>query len=297
MSHSTRGHLAAMATILVWGSTFVVTKVLLKELTATQILVIRFFSAGLILLPFSRGFFRWSGWRTELRWFAAGTTGVTAYYLAENVALARTSATDVGLIVSTIPLLTAVAWFWKTKRSLAGGTWTGLAAASLGVMVTMGNGLILGRQPLGDLLALGAALSFTVYSLVIRDLPADAPPLVTVTRSFLWGTAAALPFLVFDGGWPRESVLFSLPVLESLVFLTLAASVAAYALWNHAIGVLGVVKTNAYIYTVPVVNTALGAWLLGESITVLTVVGCALVVGGVAWGNFSPPRAQRCPKV
>jgi len=295
MSRSMGGHLAALVTILIWGSTFVVTKVLLVYLSATQILVVRFLGAALVLLPFSRGFFRWAGWRTEFWWFLAGLTGVTSYYLAENAALARTSATDVGLISTTIPLLTALASRFVEKGDrLSVRTWTGIIAAAFGVFIVMGNGLILGRQPWGDALALGAALAFTAYSLVIRKLPQGVQPLVTVTRSFFWGTLAALPFLSIDGGWPPVSVLASLPVLESLTFLTLAASVVAYALWNRAINILGMVKANAYIYTVPVVNTALGAIFLAEPVTLLTVAGCALVIGGVAWGGLSFAK-HRCP--
>jgi len=214
----------------------------------------------------------------------AGFTGVTAYYLAENGALALTQATDVGLIVTTIPLLTALASHvsghadrWTAK---VGG---GALLAGTGVVVVMGNGLTLGREPWGDLLALGAALAFTAYSFVIRGLPAGTPSLVTVARSFLWGTLFALPVLPFDGGWPRWEALATPAVWESLVFLVVAASGVAYALWNRAIHILGPVKTNNYIYLVPLVNTAMGAVVLGEPMTALTLLGSALIVGGVVW--------------
>jgi len=247
--------------------------------------VVRFLAAGLLLIPFTPQFFRWAGMRTELKWLAAGFTGITGYYLAENAALSLTQATDVGLIVTTIPLLTAVA------SHLSGGErWTariggGALVAALGVVAVMGNGMVLGLDVVGDGLALGAALAFTAYSLVIRGLPSQTPALVTVTRSFLWGTFLALPVLAFDGGIPPVETLFLPQVGWSMLFLVVAASGLAYALWNRAIRLLGPVKTNTYIYVVPVVNTILGAVVLGEPITALTLVGSGLIVGGVVWSS------------
>lgn len=279
------GHGAALATILVWGSTFVVTKILLGALTPTQVLVIRFLAAGVLMVPFARGFFRWAGAKTEVLWLAAGFTGVTAYYLAENLALARTQATDVGLIVTAIPLLTVLAARWAGPGTRGRkGAWAGSVLAAAGGLAVLANGWNLGLDLWGDLAAFGAALAFTAYSLVIRRLPEGTPALVTVARSFFWGAALALPVLAFDGGWPRAEVLGSPGVLGSLGFLVVAASGAAYALWNRAIRVLGPVKTNHYIYVVPLVNTALGALVLGEPVTVLTAAGGLLIVGGVVWG-------------
>ena len=289
MDHKKTGHLSALVTILTWGSTFVVTKVLLDRLTATQILTVRFLAAGLVLVPFARGFFRWAGWKTEARWMAAGLTGVTAYYLAENTALALTRATDVGLIVTVIPLLTTLAAAFVTRgEKLSVRVWAGTLTAFAGVFAVMGKDLSLGQSPTGDLMALGAALAFTAYSLVIRKLPPGTPALVTVARSFLWGVVFSLPVLGFDGGWPRWEVLGAPEVLGPLAFLVLAASGAAYALWNRSIRILGPVKTNNYIYLVPLVNTVLGALVLGEPVTPETLLGCGLIVGGVVLGSCYP---------
>lgn len=278
------GHVAALVTIAIWGSTFVVTKVLLGVLGPVQILVLRFAMAGLVLVPFCRGWARWWGWRTELTWAVAGVLGVSLYYLAENQALTLTTATNVGLISTTIPLWTVVAECLRRPRQPVGPrVWGGSAAALLGLVVVMGKNLSLGQAPLGDLLALGAALSFTAYSLVIRGLPDGTPALVTVARSFCWGAAVALPFVGLDGPLPSPGLLARFEVWGPLLFLVLAASVAAYALWNRAIRVLGPVTTNGYLYAVPVVNTALGALMLGEPVGWTTVVGCGLIMGGVAW--------------
>jgi len=289
--NNVQGHAAALVTILVWGSTFVVTKVLLEDLTATQILVVRFLAAGVMLVPFARGFFRWYGAGVEGRWLAAGFTGVTAYYLAENWALNLTQATDVGLISTTIPLLTALgaaligAERWRRAQG------AGALVAGLGVVAILGNGAALGLDPWGDLLALGAALAFAAYSLVIRGLAPGTPALVTVARSFLWGTALAAPALVWDGGLPRWEVLARPDNAAALGFLVILASGLAYALWNRAIARLGAVRTNNYVYLVPLVNTALAALFLAEPLTPLTVLGSALIVAGVFWAlRTTTPR-------
>lgn len=99
----TAGHLAALLTILIWGTTFISTKILLTDFQPVEILFFRFvmgFAALLLIFPRSLGK---TSLRQELTFAAAGLTGICLYYLLENIALTCTSASNVGVIVSAAP--------------------------------------------------------------------------------------------------------------------------------------------------------------------------------------------------
>lgn len=101
------GHLAALFTILVWGTTFVSTKILLVDFSPIEILFIRFAMGLVALFLIAPKLLRWMGWRHERLFLLAGLFGVTLYYLLENIALTGTLATNVGVIVSVAPFFTA----------------------------------------------------------------------------------------------------------------------------------------------------------------------------------------------
>lgn len=294
MNHRRSGHLLALTAILIWGSTFVVTKVLLSHLGPTQILFVRFAAAGLCLLPWTRGFFRWRGRRVEGLWFGAGLFGITAYYLAENTALALASAGEVGLLVSTIPLWTAaLVWAGGRERRPTGRWFLGALTALAGIVLIVAPQLSQGRSWLGSGAALGAALAFVGYTALVRRIPAEVPAETTLARMFLWGALLAAPLLGGDEPWPNLKLWFTAELGGALVFLVGAASVGAYAAWNRALASLGPVVTNTYIYTVPVVNTGLAVLVLGEPWTWITGLGCLLIIAGTVGGTLTTGEPAR----
>src|SRR5690606_38860305 len=110
-------------------------------------------------------------------------------------ALAATDSVNVGLIVAVIPLLTAAASrLLATGEVLRRSFWLGLAVAGAGVVLVVLNGRVLRLNPMGDLLAFGAAVSFAVYSVLMKGLGDGIPPLAAVLRTFVWGLLGALPF-------------------------------------------------------------------------------------------------------
>ena len=93
----TLGHAAALMTILIWGTTFVSTKVLLRDFTPVTVLFTRFVIGYAFLWCLKPRFLPFSGWKKEFLFAGAGLTGVTLYFLLENIALTHTFASNVGL--------------------------------------------------------------------------------------------------------------------------------------------------------------------------------------------------------
>ena len=161
-------HVLALAAILVWGTTFASTKVLLNHgLTPPEIMFYRFIIAYALTWICSRKVWV-DTWVDEFYLALAGFTGGTLYFLAENTALDYSITSNVALIVCTTPVLTVLLTSLCYKEQLARKLIVGSLVALLGVSFVVLNGTVLKIHPLGDALALVAAIAWAVYSVVIR---------------------------------------------------------------------------------------------------------------------------------
>nr|WGE07818.1 DMT family transporter [Bacillus subtilis] len=115
IQRETSGHIATIVTILIWGTTFISTKVLLADFSPMEILFSRFLMGFIALILVRPNMIPFRNWRQELLFAGAGLFGVTLYFLLENIALTYTYASNVGMIVSIIPMITAVFTIFCSK--------------------------------------------------------------------------------------------------------------------------------------------------------------------------------------
>ena len=121
MEQKPLGHFLAFITILIWGTTFTSTKILLLAFTPIEILFIRFVIGYIALLLLYPKRLKINDRRREWLFAAAGICGITLYYLLENIALTFTTASNVGIIVIIAPFFTALlaAMTWAVYSILA----------------------------------------------------------------------------------------------------------------------------------------------------------------------------------
>ena len=276
--------LLALATIAVWGVTFVSTKMLLDYLSPVQIMVSRYIIGYLALFLFYPKLHRSEGLRQELIYLGAGLTGGTLYFLAENYALVYTQASNVSLLVSSAPILTALVahLFTRDERFRRSALW-GFLAAMAGIFLVVYNGhFVLKLSPTGDLLAIGGALSWAFYSTIIRSLKSSYPPVYVTRRIFLYSIATMLPFLLLPGGKPVTVQTISNPMVwGNLLFLGVLACACCFVAWTYVIRFMGAVRANNFVYFNPLVTMIASVAVLQERITPLMLAGAVLVLAGV----------------
>ena len=277
------GHLAALFTAVVWGTTFISTKILLKSFNPVEILFIRFIMGYLALGIACPKRIPTGGWKEELTFAGAGLCGITLYYLTENLALTYTLASNVGVVVSAAPLFTAVLIHFVAKEERFGpGFLAGFAVSMAGICLISFNGARLELNPLGDLLSVAAAILWACYSVITRKIGESGYSTIMVTRRiFFYGILFLIPTLpVFDCRLGPGR--FADPVcLFNLVFLGLCASALCFVTWNYAVRVLGAIRTSVYIYMVPVVTVVTSVLVLREKITVMAAAGTVLTLAGL----------------
>lgn len=282
-SNQTTGHLAALLTIAVWGTTFISTKVLLVGFQPVEILFFRFVMGLLALLLICPRRLRGTSKRQELTFAAAGLCGVCLYYLLENVALVYTMASNVGIITSVAPFFTVLLSHLFLKEEKPGANiWVGFVVAMTGVALISFNGSRLELNPVGDLLALMAAFAWACYSVLTKTISGYGyPTILTTRRIFCYGLLFMLPALHFFD-FRLELVRFANQVyLFNIIFLGLGASALCFVTWNFAVRVLGAVKTSIYIYMIPVITVVTSVIVLHEKITSLAVLGTVLTLAGL----------------
>ena len=240
--NTARGHLAALLTIAIWGTTFISTKVLLEDFQPVEILFIRFLMGYLALWITCPRRLRGVTGRQEGLFALAGLCGVCLYYLLENIALTYTMASNVGVIISVSPCFTALLthFLMRGEDRLRPTFFEGFAVAMAGICLISFNGSALALDLRGDLLALLAAFVWACYALLTRRIGAlGCPTVLTTRRTFFYGLVFMLPALAFSGARPDLARLLDPVDLGNLLFLGLGASALCFVTWNVAVRELG----------------------------------------------------------
>jgi drug/metabolite transporter (DMT)-like permease len=242
----------------------------------------------------------WSAcFKDELVFLMLGITGGSFYFLTENTALAYTQAANVAFLVSSTPLLTTLFTLFYKKFGkgrfargleevrvglpLIGGTL--LALAGMAMVIFDGTRLHLSVQ--GDLLAIGAALCWAVYSLFMGQMTREYGTLTATRKVFFYGLVTILPFLGNCRASFSTTILSQAPVWGNLLFLGLVASLACFLVWNLVIDKLGNVTSTNYVYLNPIFTLLSAMALLGEHMTVMAAIGSAAILLGVIWAGKS----------
>lgn len=275
-------HALAIITILIWGTTFISTKILLTQFSPEEILAYRFFLAFLILIVIYPKKIKVLPIKEEILFCLLGASGISLYYWSENLALKYTYASNVGLISSAIPIFTAlIAHFVYRNEKFTINIFLGFIIAIIGISIVVYNGKVLKLNPKGDLMAIISAVLFSIYSILIKKVNDKYNQLFIVRKTFFYGIITMLPILfIFKVSIFKVSSLDTNLVLN-LLFLSVFASVLCFLMWNKAINIIGSIKTTNYIYLVPLITMISSNIILGENISVLMLLGGALIFAGV----------------
>lgn len=290
-------HLLAVLVVAVWGVTFVSTKTLLTAgLTPSWIFAIRFTIAwcGIWMLClkekgarklFSRSL------KDEMLFVLMGICGGSLYFLTENTALYCTQACNVSFIVCSAPLMTVLMTLAARKFFKGAiidgmedvrGRWnilTGTMLALSGMAAVIFDSGTVRLSAKGDLLALCAAACWGFYSIFMGQMTSVYGSLFATRKVFFWGLVTIIPFIA--GSHPEWSVLLCTKVWTNLLFLSVVASLACFAVWNKVMSELGNVTTTNYVYLNPFFTLAAAVLFLGESLTVQSAAGCLSILAGV----------------
>lgn len=278
-------HLGALLAVTAWGAAFINTKIIMQNgLSAVEVYFYRFLIAYVcILLICPKPLFA-NKIGDELKLLLCGVCGNSIYFIAENTALNYTLTTNVSLIVTTAPLLMAmiVGVMYRSERP-GRGFIIGSVIAFFGVAcVIFNSSFVVKMNPLGDMLALLAAICWAVYSILLRPLSATYSAWFISRKTFFYGLITALPFLALEPNLVGLDVVLRPAVIGNLAFLAIVCSLLSYTCWASANKRLGVMKAGNYLYVSPIVTLIASYFFLGEQISAIGVIGCIMILVGMA---------------
>jgi drug/metabolite transporter (DMT)-like permease len=284
----TVAYLAAIGAAMLWGASFLLTKIVLTQLGPMATAALRWGVAATALIVVSIATARGrevlrralsnDGWA----FLGLGLVGVSLFYTLQNLALVYTTSIDVGLIMNGFPTLTAVLGVWLLGERLTRRALGGVVAALVGVtLITLGGlagaEITTRARLVGDLLAVAATLFGALYIVGGKRAVSSYDPLTVTALAGLFGALMLMPVAAWEGFTLR----LSLGVWLALFGLALGSGAAANWLWWSAARRLPISRVGVFLYLTPVVSTILGVMVLGESLTIAAAAGAGFVIGGV----------------
>lgn len=269
--------------ILIWAGNTVVNKLAVGAIFPAEIGFYRWVLAGLLLSPFLL--------RAVLRNRAAirphlgkiiilGVLGMAVYQSLAYFAAAITSATNMGIILSLMPLMSLTLAIATLGQRLSAGALLGALVSFAGVLVVVSGGdpaaLLAHGLNLGDAMMLIATLAYAVYSTLLKKWQLRLPPLQMLYLQVLVAIVVLFPMYLLS---PKMGP--SVHNIGLVMYACILASMLAPLAWMKAVATLGPSRTSLFFNLLPLITALIAAVVLKEQLHIFHLIGGALTLGGV----------------
>ena len=277
-------YIPILLAVLFWGTSFVATKTALLEIKPVTVIILRLILATTLLtiiaLYTKRNFsinLKSHGWILILAMIA------TFHLWIQVTGLQYTTASNTGWIIGTAPIFMAILGLIFFKEKVTFLQMTGILIAMFGLLLLIGKGNILNIDLIknkGDLLVLGSAFTWGVYSMVNKKISLSYSPLMTILYLFLMMAIIIIPFNL------NQETILSVIHLSTIgwlmiLFLGLFCSGISYVIWAQALRDMESAKVGAFLYLEPLITVVAAWYFLKEEITLLMIISGLLITIGV----------------
>lgn len=288
--------LAITLTAVIWGLSFLSIKISVAVIPPMTLALLRFIMASVLLSLMIRILEPGSKLKKEdiPALSVAGIIGITVYFFFENNGVKMTTASVASMIIAAIPILSLLADYLFFKSPLSPYKIFCVLLSIIGVYLVVGANLTgpHGRSNLmGNLMMMGAALSWVAYGIFTRPLGKKYSQLYIVTYQTIFGTLCLVPFSLLEmGNWQPVSTV----VMLNVAFLGVFCSALGYYLYVYALKSLGIGVVSLFINLIPVVTVISSYFILKETISPAQMAGGALIIVSVylaSWRQAAGSRA------
>jgi drug/metabolite transporter (DMT)-like permease len=279
---------------IAWGIPYLLIKIAVDELDPAVVVFGRSAIGALLLLPLA--IFRKQVIPVLKRWrpllLFTFVEIVIPWWFLSTAELHLPSSTA-GLLLAVIPVVgVAVAFLFGRPAKLTGGNWIGIALGTLGVAALVGLD-VAGSDLIGVVLLIVVVIGYAVGPAIQSRWMSDLPAIGVVALSLGIAAIVYIPIVFLTGGVPTE--VPSAEVIWSVVLLGAVCSALAFVLMFALIDEVGPMRMTTITYLNPAVAIIAGALVLGERITIWTIIGFALVIGGSFLVNRKRPEPVAVP--
>jgi drug/metabolite transporter (DMT)-like permease len=286
MNNKKLAHVIALVIMLIWGVSYLSIKVVVLEINPVLAAFYRFLISSIILYILLKLKYPGEKVLKEDRYKMAlgGLFGVALYFFLENYSIFYTTASNVAILVSSIPVFTLLSQRLIFKEQLTSWKITGAILSAIGILVIIASKekiSLFSKGTLGDLMALASALSWVVYNIITSKFKGKYKSITITTYQGIWGCLFLSPSLIF-----AKAEFPSLKVSLNLIFLAIFCSCIGYILYIYCLEHLGATILSTYINLQPIISLAAAYILLKESVNLNQITGCLIIIIGVTLVSF-----------
>ncbi len=280
-------YLKVTFSVVVWGASFIATKIALMDMQPVTVVWVRFAIGVLILgiVVLVRKQFKLPK-RSEILYFIVlGFLGITFHQWLQSTGLVISKASTTAWIVATTPLFIAMLSWIFLREKLNWAQIAGIGLATIGVLLVISEGdissLSIGEfGNYGDFLILISAINWAVFSVISRRGLENHPAALMMFYVMAAGwLMISIPFFTGTGVNDLQSISFS--SLLGVLFLGIFCSGIAYIFWYDALKSIPASQVGVFLYLEPLIAVILAAYLLGENIYLASLIGGILILIGV----------------
>ena len=280
-------YLKVTFSVVVWGASFIATKIALMDMQPVTVVWVRFAIGVLILgiVVLVRKQFKLPK-RSEILYFIVlGFLGITFHQWLQSTGLVISKASTTAWIVATTPLFIAMLSWIFLREKLNWAQIAGIGLATIGVLLVLNEGdissLSIGEfGNYGDFLILISAINWAVFSVISRRGLENHPAALMMFYVMAAGwLMISIPFFTGTGVNDLQSISFS--SLLGVLFLGIFCSGIAYIFWYDALKSIPASQVGVFLYLEPLIAVILAAYLLGENIYLASLIGGILILIGV----------------
>lgn len=293
-THTVRGYLAAVGATAIWSGNFIIARGLSGSIPPVSLAFWRWSVAVLVFLPFAiKAFLRdLPIIRKHPVYFSVtALLGVTLFNTLVYTAGQTSTAVNLSMISITSPVFIIILARLFMGEAITVNKRSGIILVVFGVLLLLTRGNLSRLTDLtfaiGDLWMLLAALTFAVYSILLKHKPEGIGLWSFQFGTFLAGLLFLTPFYL----WERAvvpSFSFTTPMILSILYVGMFASLCAFLLWNQAVISIGPAKAGMIYYSVPIFSAFLAVLILGEQLRWYHPISLLIIVTGILIANKDP---------
>lgn len=282
MKKSYIGSLYLIMAASIWGSMYVVSKVVLNVIEPLQLVWLRYLIALAALAAV--GIATGQSWQISKKDIPLiGSIGVIGYFIsiwAQFVGTHLSSAQMGSVITSATPAFMVVFAHLLLKESITARKMLSVCMATVGVLLIVGVGDIGDSFQIGGIILVAAALTWALMSVLVKRIPSHYSQLVTTTYAILAATVAITPFVTPQMDFGHLCRLPS-SIWAGVMYIGIVSTAGAFYFWNKGLQMVDASRGGLYFFFQPLVGTLLGWLFLGEQVDIVFWLGTVLIVGGV----------------
>lgn len=279
MNKNIIGLLCGLGAASIWGGMYVVSKIVLDIIPPFTLVTLRLLlgAATLAIILAIRGFPKLS--RRQF-WHVIGV-GFVGYGVSLSLQFLGTklsTAANGSLVTSATPAFVLLFAWMLLGEQITSRRMLALFLATLGVVAVIDprSAQLNPELFLGNLFLIGAAITWALYSVLVRKVTQNTDVLLFSLTAFVGGLPVSIP----ASAWELSTVgvgEISLGVVGGVLFLGIICTALAMVLWNTAFNYMDAGLASLTFFAQPVVGTLLGWLFLSENITALFLLGGLLI--------------------